>query len=124
MRHRLFRDPGLSYVLAAAYTLVGWSYFADRGVTSRSVVGRAVAPYDACWNTLYLIAGALMLLRLLQGGSNWERGALVALAGGWTINATVAVAVQGASDVRSYALFAFVFGALLRLRVLLGGGSA
>lgn len=124
MGHRLFRDAGLSYVLAAAYTFVGWSYFADREVTRRSVVGEAIYPYDACWNALYLLAGVLMLLRLLQGGHHWERGALVALAGGWTINAVVAIAVQGVTDVRSYALLAFVAGACLRLRVLLGGGRA
>lgn len=121
MQHRLFRDPGLSYVMAVAYALVGWSYFADPAIAQRTVVGGAVAPYDATWNGLYLLGAALILTRLVFGRSHWESAGLVCLVGGWALNGAVALAVQGMLDIRSYVFFVFVGGSMLRLRILTRG---
>lgn len=122
MQHRLFRDPGLSYVFAAGYGLAGLSYFKDPAIAQRTVVGEAFAPYDAIWNGLYILAAVLIVIRLLVGGRHWEGTGLVVLVGGLVINAAAALSVQGLTDIRSYIPFVFAGGCALRLRFVAAGG--
>lgn len=130
---RLFGDPGVTYMLSGAFTLAAVSFFSDRSVAARTTVGEAVAPFDACWNLLYLIGGALTLVswlartrqidhegflveQRLHNDRRWEGGALIALAGGFALNGGTAIAIQGLDDVRSYVFAIFVAGCAARLR--------
>lgn len=132
---RLFGDPGITYMLSGAFTLAAISFFSDRTVAARTVVGEAVHPYDACWNALYLLAGVLVLasyiMRLRQIDHDgytiehrlgtdirWEAAGLIALAGGLMLNGATSLAVQGLGDIRSYVFTVFIAGCAARFRRL------
>lgn len=99
----------------------GIVYFASPEARERSAVGRLLFPWDATWNALYVLGGALIVAGLVLKRTRLE------LAGLWLFAAAVGIAivaivvVAGAVGAAALAVYvAALVACLLRIWTLEG----